>query len=45
MIDVFIRDNEELAPSVREIGWTHGPMIMEKCKDDLERGERSGRVR
>ncbi len=29
--------NEKLAPMVREIGWTHNLLIMEKCKDDLER--------
>ncbi|NMG09439.1 PDDEXK nuclease domain-containing protein [Brasilonema sp. UFV-L1] len=30
-------NNEKLAPMVREIGWTHNLVIMEKCKDDLER--------
>ncbi len=30
-------DNEKLAPMVREIGWTHNLVIMEKCKDELER--------
>lgn len=30
-------DNEKLAPMVREIGWSHNLLIMEKCKDDLER--------
>ncbi len=30
-------DNEKLAPMVREIGWTHNLVIMEKCKEDLER--------
>jgi predicted nuclease of restriction endonuclease-like (RecB) superfamily len=30
-------DNEKLAPLVREIGWTHNVVILEKCKDDLER--------
>lgn len=30
-------DNEKLPPLVAEIGWTHNLMIMEKCKDDLER--------
>lgn len=30
-------DNEKLAPMVREIGWTHNLVIVEKCKDDLER--------
>jgi predicted nuclease of restriction endonuclease-like (RecB) superfamily len=29
--------NEKLPPLVAEIGWTHNLMIMEKCKDDLER--------
>ncbi len=28
---------EKLAPLVREIGWSHNLIIMEKCKDDLER--------
>lgn len=28
---------EKLAPLVPEIGWTHNLLIMEKCKDDLER--------
>jgi predicted nuclease of restriction endonuclease-like (RecB) superfamily len=29
-------NNEKLAPLVREIGWTHNLVIMEKCKNDLE---------
>ncbi len=29
--------NEKLQPIVAEIGWTHNLVIMEKCKDDLER--------
>ncbi|AFZ57019.1 DUF1016 domain-containing protein [Anabaena cylindrica FACHB-243] len=29
--------NEKLAPMVREIGWTHNIVILEKSKDDLER--------
>ncbi len=29
--------NSNLAPLVREIGWTHNLAILEKCKDDLER--------
>ena len=29
--------NEKLQPMVAEIGWTHNLVIMEKCKDDLER--------
>lgn len=28
--------NEKLAPLVREIGWTHNIVIVEKCKDDLD---------
>jgi predicted nuclease of restriction endonuclease-like (RecB) superfamily len=31
------QSSEKLAPLVREIGWTHNLVIMEKCKDDLER--------
>jgi predicted nuclease of restriction endonuclease-like (RecB) superfamily len=30
-------DNEKLAPMVREIGWTHNLVILEKCKDDKMR--------
>jgi predicted nuclease of restriction endonuclease-like (RecB) superfamily len=30
-------ENPNLAPLVREIGWTHNLAILEKCKDDLER--------
>lgn len=29
--------NTKLAPLVQEIGWSHNIVIMEKCKDDLER--------
>jgi len=29
--------NEKLAAMVREIGWSHNIIVMEKCKDDLER--------
>jgi len=29
--------NPKLAPIVREIGWSHNIIIMEKCGDDLER--------
>ncbi len=29
--------NKKLAPMVREISWSHNMVIMEKCKDDLER--------
>jgi len=31
------KDNEKLAPMVREISWTKNIAIVEKCKDDLER--------
>ncbi|MBU4305208.1 MAG: DUF1016 family protein [Candidatus Omnitrophica bacterium] len=30
-------DNEKLAPMVQEIGWTHNIIVMESCKDNLER--------
>jgi len=30
-------ENKKLQPMVAEIGWTHNLIIMEKCKDDLER--------
>jgi predicted nuclease of restriction endonuclease-like (RecB) superfamily len=29
--------SEKLAPMVREIGWSHNLVILEQCKDDLER--------
>jgi len=29
--------NEKLQPMVAEIGWTHNVIILDKCKDDLER--------
>ena len=29
--------NTKLAPLVQEIGWSHNIVVMEKCKDDLER--------
>ena len=29
--------NEKLASFAREIGWTHNLVILERCKDDLER--------
>ena len=29
--------SEKLAPMVREIGWTHNLIILEQCKDDLQR--------
>ncbi len=31
------RDSEKLAPLVREISWSNNVVIMEKCKDDLQR--------
>jgi predicted nuclease of restriction endonuclease-like (RecB) superfamily len=31
------RAAEKLAPLVREVGWSHNLVILEKCKDDLER--------
>lgn len=34
---VTYKDNQKLAPLVREIGWTHNVVIMEKCKDDLQK--------
>ncbi len=29
--------NEKLQPLIAEIGWTHNLVIIEKCKDDLQR--------
>ena len=34
---VAYSQNEKLQPLVAEIGWTHNLVILEKCKDDLER--------
>ena len=34
---VIYYQNEKLQPMVAEIGWTHNIVILEKCKDDLER--------
>jgi predicted nuclease of restriction endonuclease-like (RecB) superfamily len=34
---VHYKDNTKLPPLVAEIGWTHNILILEKCKDDLER--------
>ncbi len=31
------RDQEKLAPLVREIGWSHNLMILERCSDALQR--------
>jgi predicted nuclease of restriction endonuclease-like (RecB) superfamily len=29
--------SKKLAPLVREIGWSHNLVIMERCHDELER--------
>ena len=34
---MLFRDNKKLAPLVQEISWAKNIIIMEKCKDDLER--------
>lgn len=34
---VTYSQNQKLQPLVAEIGWTHNLVILEKCKDDLER--------
>ncbi|MBN2835288.1 MAG: DUF1016 family protein [Candidatus Delongbacteria bacterium] len=34
---LIYRDSQILAPLVQEIGWTHNIIIMEKCKENLER--------
>lgn len=31
------KDNEKLQPMVGEIGWSHNVVIMQKCKDDLQK--------
>ncbi len=31
------KGNEKLQPLVAEIGWSHNLVVLEKCKDDLER--------
>ncbi len=31
------RDKKKLQPLVEEIGWSHNLVILERCKDDLER--------
>ena len=31
------RDKEKLQPLAAEIGWTHNRVILDRCKDDLER--------
>lgn len=30
-------ENQKLAPLVREIAWSHNLVVMERCKDDLQR--------
>ncbi len=34
---ILYKGNEKLAPLVQEIGWSHNIVIMEACKNDLER--------
>ncbi len=34
---VHYNSNQKLAPLVQEIGWAHNIVIMETCKDDLEK--------
>jgi len=34
---MFYSQNKKLQPLVAEIGWTHNIIIMERCKDNLER--------
>lgn len=36
-IYVAYSGNEKLAPLVQEIGWSHNIVILEKCKNDLQR--------
>ena len=31
------KDSKKLAPMVREISWSNNVVIMEKCKDDLQK--------
>ena len=37
MFYLTYRESKKLAPLVREIGWSHNIVVLEKCKDDLER--------
>ncbi len=37
MFYMTYKENENLAPLVREIGWSHNIIVLEKCKNDLER--------
>jgi len=37
MFYLTYKENENLAPLVREIGWSHNIVVLEKCKNDLER--------
>ncbi|MFN4149675.1 MAG: YhcG family protein [Candidatus Sericytochromatia bacterium] len=34
---ITYKNNEKLQPLVGEIGWTHNIIIMQKCKDDLQK--------
>lgn len=34
---LYYRERKKLAPLVQEIGWSHNIVILEKCKDDLEK--------
>lgn len=34
---LIFKDNPKLAPLVQEIGWEHNIIIIERCKNDLER--------
>lgn len=34
---ITYKENEKLAPLVREISWTKNVIIMERCKDDIRR--------
>lgn len=47
MRDLYLthHDNEKLTPLVAEIGWTHNLVIMEKCKNNLEREFYMRRIR
>jgi predicted nuclease of restriction endonuclease-like (RecB) superfamily len=37
MFYLTYKENKNLAPLVREIGWSHNIIVLEKCKNDLER--------
>ena len=38
LLDETYAASEKLAPMVREIGWTHNLIILEKCPSEAERG-------